>query len=243
MAEPTLSGAVVLGARNLGAAIARDLLDHDVRVASLARTSSDLDRLAEHGAMPIQADVTDGEALEAALGRAAADLGPPDLLVNAVSAARPPQDGSGFGGGPLATAGQAGFDGWTLAVAQQPFLFLSIGARELADRGGTLVQIVGAPARRARSGRGLVAAGFAAVRALTHAAALESRRSGVHVVLLILDGIVDSPKIAPMSAGMPPQALIGQADVAAATRYLAGQSARGLTHELLITPSAGEWVP
>jgi NAD(P)-dependent dehydrogenase (short-subunit alcohol dehydrogenase family) len=234
---------VVLGARNLGGAITRDLLDHGSRVATIARTQSDLDVLAELGARSIQADVTDSAALEGALSEAAAQIGPLDLVVNAVSAARPPQDGSGFGGGPLATASEAGFAGWTVAVARQAFVFLSVGVRALAGRGGTLVQITGAPARRAAPERGLVAAGFAAARALTHAAALESRESGVHVGLLIVDGIIDSPKTARMTAEMPADALLSQKEVADAVRFLAGQSGRGMTHELVLTPSGAVWVP
>ena len=79
----------MLGARNLGAAITRDLLAHDVRVASVARTPADLAVLAAEGAVPIQADAADSDALAAALTGAAAAIGPPDLIVNAVSAGRP----------------------------------------------------------------------------------------------------------------------------------------------------------
>jgi hypothetical protein len=32
-------------------------------------------------------------------------------------------------------------------------------------------------------------------------------------------------------------------DVAAAVAYLVGQSSRGLTHELVVTPSGDRWVP
>jgi NAD(P)-dependent dehydrogenase (short-subunit alcohol dehydrogenase family) len=243
MSAAPASTAVVLGARNLGGAITRDLLDHGVRVATVARTRSDLDPLVEHGATPIEADATDSTALEGALSQAEAQIGPLDLLVNAVSVARPPQDGSGFGGGALTTASEAGFEGWTVAVAQQVFVFLSVGARALGDRGGTLVQITGAPARRTTPERGLLSAGSAAARALTHAVALELRESGVHVGLLIVDGIIDSPKTAPMTAGMSVDALLDQGQVADAVRFLAGQSARGMTHELVLTPSGSVWVP
>jgi hypothetical protein len=60
----------------------------------------------------------------------------------------------------------AGFDGWTVPVARQAFVFLRAGAHALEGRSGTLVQITGAPARRANPQRGLVSAGMAAVRAL-----------------------------------------------------------------------------
>ena len=81
-------------ARNLGGAITRDLLAHGVRVATVARTPADLDRAARQtGAL---ADPRrrgrSGAAPRGALEQAAAELGPPDLIVNAVSAARPPDD-------------------------------------------------------------------------------------------------------------------------------------------------------
>ena len=203
-----MSTAVVLGARNLGAAITRDLLARDVRVASVARTRADLAALAAGGAVPIEADVTDSDALAAALSGAAAAIGPPDLIVNAVSAGRPPDDGSGFGGGAIATATAAGFEGWTVAVARQAFVFLG-----------------------------------AAVRALAHAAAQEQREHGIHVGLVIVDGIIESPKTARMTAGMPVNALVRQEDVVRAVSFLASQSTRGLTHELVVTPAGDRWLP
>jgi NADP-dependent 3-hydroxy acid dehydrogenase YdfG len=241
--EAQLNTAVVLGARNLGGAITRDLLARGVHVATLARTQPDLDALKTEGAIPIRADAADSEQLEEALNRATEEIGPPDLIVNAVSATRPPQDGSGFGGGSLAAASMAGFDGWTVPVARQAFVFLGVGARALTGRGGTLVQVTGGPARRANPQRGLMAAGSAAVRALTHAAAQELRGSGIHVALLIVDGIISSPKTARMTSAMAPDALVRQQDVIEAVRFLATQTARGMTHELVITPVGDRWLP
>jgi NAD(P)-dependent dehydrogenase (short-subunit alcohol dehydrogenase family) len=238
-----LNTAVILGARNLGAAIARDLLASDVRVASVARTQTDLEALEQEGAVPIRGDAADPEQLMGALARAGAAIGPPDLIVNAVSASLPPNDGTGFGGGALASASPAGFEGWTSAVARQAFAFLTAGTRSLEGREGTLVQIVGAPARRTNAERGLFAAGCAAVRALAHAAALEVREAGIHVALLIVDGIIASPKTAQMSRGMAASALVHHDDVTRAVRFLATQSPHGMTHELVLTPAGGRWVP
>jgi NADP-dependent 3-hydroxy acid dehydrogenase YdfG len=234
--------AAVLGARNLGAVIARNLLASDWRVASVARTQESLEPLGRAGALPIAADAAEPAQLESALARATAELGPLDLVVNAVSA-KPPDDGGGFGGGEIAAASLAGFDGWTLPAARQAFVFLNTGCRAFGSRGGTLVQIMGAPARRAVPGRGLLAAGQAAARALVHAAAQELRGSAIHVALLIVDGIIASPKTARMAAGRPETALVRQEDVAEAVRYLAGQSHRGMSHELVLTAAGDRWIP
>lgn len=243
MSSDTPTAAAVLGARNLGATITRALLARGVRVATLARTPADLDVLRADGAIPIRADAADPEQLAQALAHAADQIGPADLIVNAVSRSRPPNDGSGFGGGSVAAATVAGFDGWVVTVARQAFVFLGTAASALDGRAGTLVQITGGPARRANPQRGLIAAGGAAVRALTHAAAQELRETGIHVALLIVDGIIASPKTAKMTSGMSTDALVHQQDVSEAVRFLATQSARGLTHELVITPTGDRWLP
>ena len=241
MSDGTLQAAVVLGARNLGGTITRDLLSHGVRVATVARTAGDLELLEAEGALAVPADVADPEQLRGALHRAATELGPLDLVVNAVSADR--RSGGGFGGGPLATATLEGFEDWAVPAARHAFVFLHEGARALEGRGGTLIQIAGAPARRANPERGLIGAGMAGVRALAHASAQELRGSGVHVALLIVDGIIESPKTAQMTVGKPADALVSQQDVTHAVRFLAAQSPRGLTHELVITASGDRWLP
>ena len=235
--------AVVLGARNLGGTITRDLLGRGMRVATVARTQADLDALALVGAVPIRGDAADPARLDQTIAQAAAQIGPADVIVNAVSPDRPPNDGTGFGGGPIAAATIAGFDGWTTGVARQAFVFLGAGARAFRGRRGTLIQILGGPARRANPERGLFAAGCAAARALTHAAAQELRGEGVHVALLIVDGIIASPKTVQMARSMPAEALVRPEDVAAAVSYLATQSRRGMSHELVVTPAGDRWLP
>jgi Trk K+ transport system NAD-binding subunit len=56
MASATPTRAVVLGARNLGATITRDLLGRGADVATIARTASDLEALEGLGAVTVRAD-------------------------------------------------------------------------------------------------------------------------------------------------------------------------------------------
>jgi NAD(P)-dependent dehydrogenase (short-subunit alcohol dehydrogenase family) len=90
-------------------------------------------------------------------------------------------------------------------------------------------------------GRGPWAAAQSAARALTHALAPELRPAGVHVALLVADGIIATDRN-PME-GRPPEDSLRVEDVAAAVAYLAAQSPRGWTHELVITPAGDTWVP
>jgi NAD(P)-dependent dehydrogenase (short-subunit alcohol dehydrogenase family) len=230
---------VVLGARNLGGAILQHHLAAGWQGGAVARSDDTLESVRAAGGLPLPADASDPESLRAALERARAEFGGLDLIVNAVSAARPPGQGP-FGGGPFAEATIEGFRGWTGAVAEQAFVFLSEGVKAGA---GTLIQITGGSARRAIAGRGLWAAGAAATRALTHSAALELREQGVHVALLIVDATIESPKTAAMTAGKAPEDTADQAQLARAVEYLANQSARAWTHELVVTPRGDRWLP
>ncbi len=221
---------VVLGAANLGRAILEHHLAAGWTGAAVSRSTSG-----------IAADASDPESLRAALAQAREQFGGLDLIVNAVSAARPTRPGP-FGGGNLADAGVEDFRGWTGAVAEQAFVFLSEGAKALTD-GGTLVQVTGGSARRALPGKGLWGAGAAATRALTQAAAQELRAQGIHVALLIVDATIESPKTAAFTGDAPKDSLADQGAIAAAVEYLASQSPRAYTHELSVTPSGERWLP
>ena len=232
---------VVLGARNLGRAVLHHFRADGWEGAAVARSAASLEGIDGLG---LQADASDPEALRAALAEARERLGGLDLIVNAVSASRPPQGGGPFGGGPLAEATVEGFRGWSAAVAEQAFVFLSEGGKALrAAGGGTLVQVTGGSARRAMPGRGLWASGAAATRALTHAAAQAWRAEGIHVALLVVDATIDSPKTEERLRGKPQVESAAQEDVARAVAALAAQSPRGYTHELVITPAGDRWVP
>src|SRR4051795_4414769 len=230
---------VVLGARNLGGAILGHHLNNGWSGAAGARSPETLETVRAAGGLPLEADAADPESLREALERARAEFGGIDLIVNAVSAARPTRPGP-FGGGEIGEATVEDFRGWTGAVAEQAFVFLSEGLRAGAS---TLIQVTGGSARRAMPGRGLWAAGAAATRALVHAAAQEYREQGIHVALLIVDATIDSPKTAAMTAGRAENETADQAQIARAVEYLAGQSARAYTHELVVTPAGDRWVP
>jgi hypothetical protein len=57
----------------------------------------------------------------------------------------------------------------------------------------------------------------------------------------VADGMIQTDRN-PM-AGRPPRDSLSPADVAAAVGYLASQTPRGWSHELVITPAGDTWVP
>jgi NAD(P)-dependent dehydrogenase (short-subunit alcohol dehydrogenase family) len=229
--------ALVIGARNLGRAVIERLVADGWTVAGAARSEQTLARVRDAGADALEVDVTDPASVEAALREVAARHGRVDLVVNAAS----PYGGSRggpFGGGPLAEAASTGFDDWAAAPVRGAFAFLSASARFLREQGGeaTVVQVTGGSSRRAMPGRGLWAAGAFGVRALTQAAALELREAGIHVALLVVDAVIDRTGGDDVGSADP-------ASLAAAVAYLAAQSPRAMTHELVVTPSGDTWVP
>ena len=231
--------AVVFGARNLGGAIIQHLLEQGWDVTGVAQSEETIEKVRGWGAKAESADASDAADVKRVLGAA----GSPTLLVNAVSAARPTREGP-FGGGQLAEAEVEDFRGWTAAVAEQAFVFLSEGARALrASGGGTLIQVTGGSSRRAMPGRGLWSAGAQATRALVHAAAQELREDGIHAALLIVDATIESPKTAAFTKDAPENALADQRLIAEAVEYLASQEPRAYTHELVLTPAGDRWVP
>ena len=236
--------AVVFGARNLGGAIIDHLLAQGWQAAGVARSSETVAAVEARGALGLEADATDPLQVRTALKTAGRELGAPSLFVNAVSAARPTREGP-FGGGPFAEATVEDFRGWTTAVAEQAFVFLSEATRALrkTGQGGTIVQITGGSSRRALPGKGLWSAGAQATRAMVHAAAQELREDGIHVALLIVDATIESPRTASFIAGTPENATADQARVAEAVHYLATQTQRAWTHELTLTPAGDRWTP
>jgi len=219
---------VVLGAANLGGAILEHHLAAGWTGAAVSRSTPDL-----------SADASDPESLRAVLAAARERFGGLDLIVNAVSAARPTKPGP-FGGGNLADADVEDFRGWTGAVAGQAFVFLSEGAKAISP-GGTLIQVTGGSARRPLPGKGLWGAGAAATRALTLASAQELRERGIHVALLIVDAGIQP--LVGTREGVDPATLADAHQIAQAVQFLAEQGSQSATHELQVTPLAERWVP
>jgi NAD(P)-dependent dehydrogenase (short-subunit alcohol dehydrogenase family) len=239
---PTL---LVLGARNLGAAIAEHFAVQDWGVAGVARSQETADRLGEliPNALTLTRDATDPAQVADAAARTREKFGSVDLIVNAVSPGMRSQ--GQFGGGPLIDSTPEDFEHYATQVIRSVYGFLSGGARALRDQGGggTLIQITGGSSRRALPGKGPWAAGAFGSRALTQAAALELRPHGIHAALLVVDATIRSPKTAAYTKDAGDDALAEQEDVARAVDYLASQAPSAWTHELVLTPRGDTWTP
>jgi NAD(P)-dependent dehydrogenase (short-subunit alcohol dehydrogenase family) len=237
---PTL---LVFGARNLGRSIARHMAGLGWDVAAVARSADSLERLDAEvgGALTIRADAAKIVDVERAFAEARLRFEHIDLVVVAIS---PTLGGRTFGGGEVAESDPAAFSPYLDDLLPGLVNVLRVGAHVLKQQGrGTYVQITGGSARRGMPQRGPWAAAAFATRGLVQSAASELREHGVHVALLIVDATIESEKTRARLEGTPPEASTSEEDVAAAVAYLAGQSPRGWTHELQITPSKDRWIP
>jgi NADP-dependent 3-hydroxy acid dehydrogenase YdfG len=243
MASPTL---LVFGARNLGGAIADHFAAQGWNVAAVARTEDSFTELRARipHALTITADATDQDAVAHACARTREEHGSLDLLVNAVSPGMRSQ--RPFGGGPLLESQPEDFEHYAIAVQRAVFAFLTAGARALSANdppSGTLIQITGGSSRRALPGKGPWAAGAFGTKALTQAAALELRPTGIHAALLVVDATIQSPKTATFTEAAQADGLAQQTDVAQAVAYLHAQAPGAWTHELTLTPRADTYTP
>ena len=227
-----MSRLVVFGARNLGRTIARHFVGEGWDAVAVARSEDTVASLPE-GIRGVVADATRPDDVE----RVFAEAGAVDLVVDAITTAP-------LAGTAVAEAPPDALEPYLGALVTGIFHVLRVGGRVLAEQGhGTFVQVTGGSARRGNPGRGPWAASMFATRALLQSAAAELRERNVHAALLIVDGVIESPKT--RGRGLPPEpdATVTEEEVGRAVAYLAGQSARAWTHELQLTPRLERWVP
>ncbi len=238
-----MSSAVVFGARNLGRAIAADLIGRGHRVAVASRGEESLARVKSElpDVVTLQADAGNAADVSRTFEAATKEFGQLDLVVTAIS---PSRGGGGLSRGSIAELEPAALESYSHDLLPALFTVLTTAGRVMREQGsGTYIQVTGGSSRRGMSGLAPWAAGAFATRGMIQAAASELREHGVHVALLIVDATIESPKTAERLKGKDPILSTTEEDVAEAVAYLAGQSERAWTHELQLTPRGDRWVP
>lgn len=232
---PTL---LTFGARNVGRVLARELAADGWNVAGVARTQDTIDalRMEVPDALGIVADATSAAEVERAFAETQDRFGRVELIVDAIT--------NGPRGGSIVELPENAFDSYLQNLLPAILNVVRVGSRVLVENGGgTFVQMTGGSARRGMPKRGPWAATAFATRALTQSVAAELRERNVHVVLLIVDAIIESEKTASWLEGDPPEKSASMEEIAKAVAYLHGQTPRAWTHELQLTPALETWVP
>ncbi len=233
MAKPV---AVVVGVGpGNGAALARRFHAAGYAVALLARSSELVAGLAREldGARPYACDVGDEAAVARTFSAIAAELGPVEvLLYNA---------GSGVWGTVEEVTARDFEQAWrvnalgALLTAKQV-----VGEMKRAGR-GSIVFIGATASKRGNVKTAAFAPAKAAQRSLAESMARHLGPAGVHVGLLVLDGVVDLPRTRQMMPGKPDGFFIKPDDVAEAALQLARQPRSTWTFELELRPFGETW--
>ncbi len=182
-----LSGrkALVTGAsKGIGAAIALALAEHGADVALLARNGALLEQVAQgvrsHGrdALVLPCDVTDPDAVKAAVAHLHQEFGAPDILVNNAG-------GNSFSM-PLATTRFSGFDKvMRLNLDSTVHVTQAVLPHMLQAGRGSIINISSVVALRGAPLMSHYAAAKAAVVSLTQSLALECASAGIRVNALL----------------------------------------------------------
>jgi NAD(P)-dependent dehydrogenase (short-subunit alcohol dehydrogenase family) len=175
--------AVVVGAGpGIGQAVARRFVREGLAVALIARSRAGVDKVAADlggTTLALTADVTDPDGLRAALDRAAAELGPPEIVVYNAALIRPDR---------VERAVADHLEAWAINVGGA----ISTAAHvlpEMAARGsGTFVITGGMPEPDPEYLS--LSIGKAAVRSLTEALHRQYGPAGVHVATVTVAGTV-----------------------------------------------------
>jgi 2,3-dihydro-2,3-dihydroxybenzoate dehydrogenase len=233
--------ALVTGAAHgIGAAVAAAFAREGRPVALLDRDEAVSETAAEHGGLALVADVTDPAAVEAAVARAEAELGPVEVLANVAGILRT--------GGILDLPDAALADSLAVNTVGVWNCGRAVGRRMWERRRGAIVTVASNAGATPRTGMAAYSASKAAAAALTRALGLEL---APHVRCnVVCPGSTDTPmlrgmwsdptdesSVDPIVAGVPEEFRLGiplqriavPDDVADVVVFLSGHSSRHVT--------------
>ena len=234
MSKPPVCAVVGVGPGN-GAAFARRFAGDGYRVALMARTLAFSEDLAKSlpGARAFGCDVTEPSSITSAFSAVEQELGTPEVVIyNA---------GSGV---------FAPFDQLAASDFEQAWRVNALGLLLVAQRvtpamksaGRGSVVVVGATAsRRGMPRTAAFAPAKAAQKSLTESLARTLWPSGVHVSLIIVDGVVNLPRTREWLKDKPDSFFVQPDDVAATASWLVKQPSSAWSFEVEARPLGETW--
>jgi len=216
----------------LGEAYARQFADEGWKVVVMSRKPNEA--LADElGGIAISCDATDDDSVKAAMRKAAADAGPIHTLIWNV------------GSGVFGTIDDVGVDALELAwrtnvrglfVAAQTVL---PDMREAGE--GNIIVTSATAALRGKPFTTAFAAGKAGQKSLCESLARQLGPQGIHVAMIVVDGMVDLPSSRKRMPEKPDEFFVGPAETAAVALHLARQPRRAWTFQLEVRPHIENW--
>jgi NAD(P)-dependent dehydrogenase (short-subunit alcohol dehydrogenase family) len=217
-----------------GAALARAFAKEGYAVGLLSRRRESSDPVADEiragggSALAVQADVTDRRSVQAAVAQIRHTLGPITALAH---------NASGYG--------RAEFLKMDPDQIRQSFEANVMGAVHLAQAvipdmlaaGHGFISLTGATAAlRGRAGFAPLAIGKSGLRMLGQSLAREFHPKGIHVVHVIVDGQIDTPRLRSREPGRPGETLIPPSAIADAIMFCLRQPRNAWSHEIDLRP-------
>jgi NAD(P)-dependent dehydrogenase (short-subunit alcohol dehydrogenase family) len=234
MSQTSVCAVVGVGPGN-GAAFARRFAEEGHRVALLARTTDFTRKLAEQlqGAVAYRCDVSQATSVAEAFGEIRKQQGEVDIVIyNA---------GSGVWG-TIDDVGAAEFEQAWRVNALGTLLVAKEVTPAMKARGRGNIVVVGATAsRRGVAKTAAFAPAKAAQRSLAESMARYLWPAGIHVSLIVVDGVVDLPRTRQMMPNKPDSFFIRPADVADIALHLTRQQPSAWSFEVEARPSGEAW--
>lgn len=217
-----------------GEAFARRFAAAGYRVAMLSRSTALSNPLAkELKGKAYVCDAADPVSVTNALDEVARDLGPVDVLIyNA---------GSGTWGG---------VDDVTPEALEQSLRVNAVGALAAAravlagmrtKKSGNIVFIGATASRRGGAGTLGFAPAKAAQKSIAESLARKLGPEGIHVSLVVIDGVIDIPRTRERMPDKPQSFFLATGDIAETVHFLTEQKPSAWTFELEVRPFAEKW--
>ncbi len=232
MAKPVCA-VVGVGPGN-GASLARRFAA-DYRVALIARSAGLAGTLASElgDAKAYAADVGDGAAFADTLRQIASDLGDINTLVyNA---------GSGSWGSVEEITPEQFEASWRINAAGLLTAAQCVIPAMKAEGSGSIIVIGATASRRGAARTAAFAPAKAAQRSLCEAMAKHLGPSGIHVALIVIDGVVDIPRSRERMPDKPDDFFVKPDDVADTAYWLAHQPRSAWSFEVEARPAGEKW--
>jgi len=218
-----------------GCAFARRFAREGHRVALLARSAEALEDYASRieDSRGYACDVGDADSVRKTFARIRSELGPVDVLVH--------NAGSGVFNSFLDTDAEQLEQAWRVN-ALGLFLCGREAAADMLKGGRGAIVVTGATASlRGGAGTAAFASAKAAQRSLAQSMARQLGPRGIHVALVVIDGVIDIPRTRSFLKDKPDEFFLKADAIADTVYHLATQDRSAWTFELDVRPFGEKW--
>ena len=218
-----------------GCAFARRFAREGYQVAMLARSADALKDYESQiqGSRGYACDVGDADSVGEAFAALRAELGPAEVLIH--------NAGSGVFNSFLDTDPEQLEQAWRVNTLGL-FLCGREAARDMLEAGRGAIVVSGATASvRGGAGTAAFASGKAAQRSLAQSMARQLGPKGIHVALVVIDGVIDIPRTRSFLKDKPDDFFLKADAIADSVYHLARQDRSAWTFEMDIRPFGEKW--